>query len=339
MNEQEKRVSFHPLGRGFTVKGPFLSCWEANGGEHGPLGYPLGEQEVDRTGAGHQRFQGGCICYHPEAGAHPLLGKFYLWWADHLGVHGPYGYPLGAAEQQAEGLIQRFQGGTIRDWDPWIRDQVDLRGEIARREIVVRNQGVRGTCSVQVMVFLLEYQYTGMLGRDWRHLSVEYANHLANVVTGDRDDGHCFDRMEAAYNQYGTIPDWMWPYNKDWVYDYEQAQALVTEEMLSRGKLALSDGLRLKGRYIKELDGNAGLSDEQMKEILALLDAGVPVGVGRQHSLVLVGYRRDAAALGGGILLLRNSYGTTPTFTGYQTETFAHVQETANDVYVYQRET
>lgn len=335
MTQMERAVQFHPLGPEVMVKGPLLEKWEALGAEKGPLGYPVAEEIAYRSGAQTMRFQRGYIAYHPDYGAHPVQGKFLHRWQDALGIFGPYGFPLSDPHEEDGICMQHFQWGMLRADMPQILGGADLRGEIARRGIAIRDQGQRGTCSVQVMVFLLEYLYTGLLGSGYAHLSVEHSNHYANVATGDRDDGHCFHSMEAGYNAYGILQEADWPYDKGWTYDYDAAQTRMVPELMEKAARMLAPPLRLVGRFIKPYDGIVGLTEGQFDEMLSMLDQGIPVGVGRDHSMVAVAYQRDAEMPGGGYLIFRNSYGTSPEFTGYQTETFDQVKRTVNDLYVY----
>lgn len=335
MSDTERTVQYHPLGPVCTVRGPILAKWESMGAQDGPLGYPVAEETAYRSGARTMRFQGGYIAHHPEQGTFFSQGKLLRCWQDALGVFGPYGFPASDPYEQDGSLAQRFAYATLSEDMPEVRDGADLRGEIARRGIAIRNQGVRGTCSVQVMVFLLEYMYTGLLGQGMAHLSVEHANHYANVATGDREDGHCFHCMEAGYNAYGILPEAAWPYDAAWTYDYAAGQAHMTPERMDEAKRLIEPLLRLFGRFLKPLDGTVGLTDAQFAALLAMLDRGIPVGVGRDHSMAAVAYRRDADMPGGGYIIFRNSYGTSPEFTGYQAETFAHVVQTVNDMYVY----
>lgn len=334
--EKTANVCYHPLTAPVAVRGEILDKWESLGSETGLLGCPLYPEAVYKSNGRMQKFQKGVIVCHPAYGAHYITGKFYYHWADNLGVYGPYNYPKGDPEDCGGSTIQNFAGGTIKSGDGCIKNGIDLRGEFARRGIAVRDQGRRGTCSVQVMVSLQEYLYAGLLGSGWAHLSVEYANHAANTASGDRDDGHCFVTIAQGYGEYGTVRESLWPYDRDRVYDYDEAQRSVTPDMTAAGRLLLGEKLRLKGRFIKELDGKPGLSDEQFDEFLSFLDRGLPAGVGRDHSMTAVGYRLDGTQPGGGIVLFRNSYGTNSDFTGYQTETFEQVRNTVNDIYVYE---
>lgn len=335
MEQNERKVSFHPIAGSHTVSGEILTKWKETGAENGVLGYPVAQEVKYKNGACAMTFQRGKICSHPTFGTHYITGKFYYYWGDMLGVNGKYSYPVSDPYEKDGVTVQEFQGGIITSDIHQIHDEIDLRGEIARRGIDIRNQGTRGTCSVQVMVFMLEYLYTGLLGRGFCHLSVEFSNHFANVATGTREDGHCFYSMEDGYNQYGIIMESSWPYNKDWVYDYDQAQKLITEDMLNAGRRMIEGGLKLNGTFIKPLGEEPGLSQQQFDSMINILDKGIPVGVGRDHSLVAVGYERDDTQPGGGIILFRNSHGISPDFIGYQTETFEHVIKTVNDLYVY----
>lgn len=337
MAEETKniRFPFHPHPAGVPVRGPVLEKWESPGIKE-LTGYPVAPESAFKNGCRLQRFQKGYIAYGPGTGAHPVTGRFRFFWADSLGVFGPLGLPAEDASDEDGVPVQRFAGGTLRGSDPCIAGGIDLRGEFARRGIALRDQGPRGTCSVQVMVCLQEYLYAGLLGREFAHLSVEYANHAANAASGDRDDGHCFVTIAQGYEAYGIVPESLWPYEKSRVYDFDEAQSAFTPDMTAEGRRLLAKGLRLRGRFIKGLDGRPGLSEEQFASLLAVLGSGLPAGVGRDHSLTAVGYKLDKTQPGGGFMLFRNSWGTGPDYTGYQTETFENVRNTVNDVYVYE---
>jgi hypothetical protein len=337
MDNDTVQISYTALGVLCAVKGAILEKWQSLGAQNGLLGYPVDGERTYRDGACSMRFQRGSIYSHPEYGTHYIAGRIYRHWADELGVYGKYGFLAGDPEKCGENgtqCRQVFARGTLDDGQSDICEGSDLRGEIARRGIQVRNQGKRGTCSVQTMVFLMEYQYAGLLGNAWGHLSVEYANHFANVAENIREDGHYFSSIAAGYESFGIVKDLVWPYNKEWAYDYDQGCRLAGEDKVGLGRQMLVCGLRLRGRFIKEL-GGAGLSEPKFDECIAMLDAGIPVGIGRDHSMALVGYRRDAAMPGGGVMIFRNSYGADGDFTGYQVETFEHVKTTVFDAYIY----
>lgn len=335
MAEESVKISYTALGAVCTVSGEILAKWQSLGGAQGVLGYPVEEEILHRGDIRSMKFQKGSLFSHPERGTWFISGKFYRYWADQLGLYGPIGFPAGDPFIGQDALLhQQFSGCTLDASMPEICHQSDLRGEIVRRGIDIRLQGKRGTCSVQTMVFLLEYLYTGLLGKAYSHLSVEYANHAANLAENLKNDGHYFSSIAAGYERFGIVKEIVWPYNKDWTYNYDQACATADEEMQCLGRRMLQDGLRLKGRFVKPL-GPAGLNDAEFNEIVSLLDAGIPVGIGRDHSMAAVGYRLDETQPGGGTMVFRNSYGTNPCFTGYQTESFEQVRQTVFDAYVF----
>ena len=212
---------------------------------------------------------------------------------------------------------------------------LDLRSEIFRRSINVRNQGPRNTCSVQTMTFLLEYGYTGKFGEKYRHLSVEYLNHAANKAANRTDDGEFFTSIAKGYNTYGIVKEDLWPYDKDWTYSYNEADKLMTPQMQTAGKLMISSGWSLMGSFVKPFERDSTLSNQEFSDILKLLDQGIPVGLGRAHSMAVVGYQYDPSYDGGGYFIFRDSYGTGVGENGYRKESFEKVRSKTNDVYVY----
>ena len=331
----EKRISFHPLAGGARLSGSLLERWESFEQGKSPIGYPLDDEVRFKDGSGYAFCQKGLLCTSSSdpSKAFYVTGRIYLHWADIMHVYGKYGCPLSDPREEDGETVQDFQGGGISTAQ--LKTGIDLRGEIMRRGIKMRNQAQRPTCSVQVMAFLLEYIYAGMLGKAYSHLSVEYLNHFANIADGTDHDGHCFHSMESAYNEYGVVKEALWPYNKDWVYSLASGEKFVTEAMIAEGRILIADGLKVQGRFIKPLDGKPGLSDGQFREMLQALDTGIPLGVGRDHSMTAVGYQYDDAQPGGGYIIFRNSYGEAPLFTGHQCESFEKVIATVNDIYEY----
>jgi len=329
----EKLYRFCDLTKRIKVSDSILEKYISLGEENGVLGYPTANQYT--SGGMVQPFQYGYIYHHPEFGTYITRGKIHRHWADNLGVYGKYQYPISDITEVDSGVFsQKFQGGVISTDMAELANKSSLVGEFARRGIGVRHQGGRGTCSVQTMVALLEYAYSGLLGKDFAHLSVEYSNYFASVACGNADDGDFFSSMEKGYDEYGIITDAMWPYNPNFKYDLDECASIVTDAMTDYGRRFISDKVRLNGYFLKAI-GGAGLSDEQFDEMIKHLDDGIPLGIGRSHSMTLVAYERGGAFPGGGTFTFRNSYGTTPHFSGYQVETFENVKNTVFDVYVY----
>jgi C1A family cysteine protease len=319
-----------PLLGAYIVSGAIRDKWLELGAEGGPLGYPTSDvQNLGIQGA-MCRFQYGSIYQSPLRGAHYLYGPILQKWTDSDTERGSYGYPIEDPYTIGDKWYQRFDHGTLAV-DSRSRD---FRTEIARRGIGIRNQGGRGTCSIFAMTFLLEYAYTEMLGSGYSDLSEEYMNHVANVATGKTDDGDIFGSVAAGYENFGVIKEFEMPYNPNLVYDFNAVT--ITPQMYAEGLSLLQNGLHLEGHFVVPL-GEAGATQEQFDSLLSYVSRGIPVAVGRSHSLAAVGYKYDPTWDGGGYLIFKNSYGPTSDENGYKRESFASVKSTVNDAYVYEQ--
>jgi hypothetical protein len=323
-------IYWFPLLGAHAVSGAIKDKWLELGAEGGPLGYPTADAEDLEGGVVLGRFQYGLIHYLPGRGAHYLYGPLLQEWADSEGERGPYGCPIEDPYTLDDKWYQRCENGIVA-LDGRARD---FRPEIARRGIGIRNQGARGTCSVFAMTFLLEYAYTEMLGAGYADLSEEYLNHVANVAVGKTDDDHSFSSVAAGYQDFGIIAEGGMVYNPNRSYDFNAVT--ITPQMYAEGTSLLQNGLRLEGHFLVP-PGEPGATQEQFDTILSCLARGIPVAIGRVHSMTAVGYRYDPAWDGGGYLILRNSYGLMMDEKGYKRESFASVINTVNDAYVYEQ--
>lgn len=88
--------------------------WRELGGEQGPLGAAASDETATSDGAGRCRvFQKGALYFHPDAGAHAVLGDMLQKWLDLDLEKGPLGYPVAEAEADGKGGTQRFQHGAL----------------------------------------------------------------------------------------------------------------------------------------------------------------------------------------------------------------------------------
>ena len=212
--------------------------------------------------------------------------------------------------------------------------RVDLRGEIAARGLDVRNQGGRGTCSVFAMTFLLEYQYAGMFGADYADLSEEYLNYHAQLVVGSSSashgDGAFFWMVQQAFDRYGAVPEGTLPYAG--VFDFDADAGRITPELVTearaRRELAMQRG-GLAGWFLKPNDPRNVLTEEEFQGIKDALRLGLPVAMGRGHSVVLVGFDDRSQ-----VFLYRNSYGAGFGEQGYGTYSYADIRGNCFDLYV-----
>jgi hypothetical protein len=230
----------------------------------------------------------------------------------------------------------------------------DLRPQIELRGLDVRSQGARPTCTIFATAFLIEYMQTLGSGRvAHRHASVEYLNWAANQATGKADDGGYFADVVAGYQAWGMVPEEGWEYGERWSSAYQP-----TEELKQQGVAARS----LTATMLRANDGTYGLSDEVVAQVVASLDAGIPVAAGFRfstqmstvtingnvaidamvkmdtlwaHSMALVGYRRGTPAQGGGYFVVRNSGGPDNGDHGYMYVTFRYLRQHVADVIVF----
>jgi hypothetical protein len=203
-------------------------------------------------------------------------------------------------------------------------DSVDLRPAFEKFGLQARAQGSRGTCSVFVVVGSVEYAASRQ-----RHqcepLSVEFLNWAANDSGGTHDDGANFAQLWRGCAEHGIALEAEMPYRDKFDSSLRPSDKAVAQ----------ADGIRslgLRFHWIKEWDSSKGVSDEQFEAIKATLRKKWPVcggflwpkheawkgGVLQMcprdetmdgHSVLLVGYRDDAAQPGGGVFLIRNSAG------------------------------
>ena len=324
-------IYWFPLLGAYIVSGAIRDKWVELGTEGGPLGYPVTDvQDLGLRDGVMCRFQYGLIYQSLLRGAHYLYGPLQQKWTDSGAERGTYGYPIEDPYTIGDKWYQRFEKGTLAV-DSRSRD---LRTEIARRGIGIRNQGTRGTCSVFAMTFLMEYAYTELLGDGYADLSEEYLNHVANVAAGKTDDGDIFGSVAAGYENFGVIREDEMPYHPNAVYDFNAVT--ITPLLYAEGQSLLQNGLRLQGHFVVPL-GEAGATQEQFDAILSYLARGIPVAVGRSHSLAAVGYEYDRSWDGGGYLIFKNSYGPASDENGYKRKSFASVKSTVNDAYVYEQ--
>jgi C1A family cysteine protease len=349
-------IYWTPLTGAYEVHGLIRSKWASVGWEKSNLGYPVSDELKCSDGIGrYTKFQGGTIYYHPTYGTHPVYENIYLKWADNGKESGKYGYPTGdpikynaavnvsvketsatnTYNLDSKSFKQYFSKGIIYDNSSTAK-KVDLRPEISRRDIKIDNQGNRGTCSVFAMTFLLEYSYTGYTSRPgFNNLSQEYLNHMANKATNKTDDGDFFSSIEKGYNKYGIIPDSMWTYNPNATYNYNTFDQKLTQNMLNFGYWTTAKGNKLSGKFLKGFGTPVGLTNTEFNNILSYLYKGIPVAIGRNHSMVIVGYTVDSTKSGGGEFIFRNSYGINDGDKGYRYESFKSVRDSVNDAYVY----
>jgi len=201
---------------------------------------------------------------------------------------------------------------------------VDLRPVFKEYNLTPRRQGKRPTCSVFTVVGALEFAVAKRQSHTPR-LSVEFLNWAANRACGDHQDGGFFSDLWKGFAAYGVCTEADMPYASKLDLNNPPSDGAMAD-----AKTRLGLGLRL--HWIKEWNVNTGLTDEHFAGIKHTLESGWPVCAGLRwpkheqwvdhvlqmcgadavrdgHSVLLVGYRDDAAQPGGGVLIFRNTAG------------------------------
>jgi hypothetical protein len=270
--------------------------------------------------------------------------------------------PLGALANQmppyraAQRIQIHFEPGVVRAL------QVDLRPQIDRLGLNVRDQGDRGTCSVFATTFLIEYA-TGQNGLD---LSEEYLNWAKNQANHTDTDGGYFTDIIRGYQQFGMVPQPDMPNLPKFHPNHPDtpSQAVVTA--------GTGAGVhRYPLSFIKQWDNQHGMSATELNAAKAALQAGHPVATGiwwlenfetvtvdnvplikeyprlanthsdaslnpmfDGHSIDLVGYQEGSQFPGGGYFVFRNSFGTGFGHNGYGFVSFQYLRDYSNDAIV-----
>jgi C1A family cysteine protease len=221
-----------------------------------------------------------------------------------------------------------------------VASSVDLRPEFTQLGLRQRQQGARGTCSVFTMVGALEFAAAHARGHG-ETLSIDFLNWAANQHRPPSDGGF-FSDMWKGFADFGICTEQQMPYATKFDPNRKPDATAV-----NAAKTRLESGLTC--HWIKEWNVKTGLTDEQFLAVKQTLGQGWPVCGGFRwpkkpqwkdeilqmcpaedvfdgHSVLIVGYRDDPSADGGGTLIFRNSNRGSDGFMPY-----AYAQTYMND--------
>lgn len=242
-----------------------------------------------------------------------------------------------------------------------IAPEVDLRPEIERLGLAVRDQGNRGTCSVYATTFLIEYHAARTKGVKDLELSEEYLNWAKNRANKTDTDGGKFTDIIRGYQEFGMVPVTDMPNQATF---HPKRPNRPTKAVIATGK----QFARFPFTFIKEWDNQRGMSEQQLEATKAALRAGHPVATGiwwlenfetvtiqhvpllkeyprkdnnnsdssknpmfDGHSIDLVGFHQGKEFPGGGYFIFRNSFGTGFGHDGYGFVSFQYIRDYSND--------
>lgn len=206
--------------------------------------------------------------------------------------------------------------------------QVDLRPEFNHYNLTIKRQGARDTCHVFTVVAALEYaaalKYDRGVG-----LSEEYLNWASNQVTQEWRDGASFAELAQGLKRWGICEEQYMPYLP--VYDptYQPAPDAVNSAREIRKLNFRWHWIKAPGEPSDDAPaaGNTKivsadrLRDEHIEAIKDVLRNGWPVCAGREHNVLIVGFRDDRRQAGSGVFIVRNS-----NYNGYRTMTYAETK-------------
>jgi hypothetical protein len=180
---------------------------------------------------------------------------------------------------------------------------VDLRPELARMGLGPRPQGARGTCSIFTTCAALEFALAKARGRAER-MSPEYLNWAAAKALGRPSDGNFFHNALAGFAADGVCAEARMPY----ATAYDAARQPDAAALAEAGAVRALASRALAVHWIVPWTPDRfGVSDAQFEEIRRVLARGYPVAAGSGHSRLLVGYRDNPLAPGGGVFLTQDS--------------------------------
>lgn len=222
----------------------------------------------------------------------------------------------------------------------------DLRAAYSRLGLAPKSQGGRGCCSLFAICGVLEFEFA--LGGKTApvRLSEEYLNWASHQSNGRETDGSFFSDAVRGVRMFGICREALLPY----AAEYDGALSPSVEARTdARTRRSIS------ARWIKQWDVKTGMTPEMIVRIKEELAGGHPVAIGMRwpksaqfddghvlavpgpedvfdgHSVVLVGYRDDAAKPGGGVFIFRNSSGTDWLEAGYAYLPYAYAAAYGND--------
>lgn len=238
---------------------------------------------------------------------------------------------------------------------------VDLRPEIARLGLAIRDQGDRGTCSVFATTFLIEYQTAHAQNQRNLDLSEEYLNWAKNRANKTEVDGGMFTDIIRGYQGFGMVPGKDMPNLPSFDAAHPDAPRPAVVAIGKKFE-------RFPITFIKQWDDQNGMSAQELEATKTALKAGLPVATGiwwlqnfetvtvgnvpllkeyprsdnrnsdpsknpmfDGHSIDLVGFHESNEFPGGGYFIFRNSFGPKFGEDGYGFVSFQYVRDYAND--------
>lgn len=236
----------------------------------------------------------------------------------------------GAEDRPAEAALRSLSDRpceTCRCAEPGVLElpgAVDLRPKLLALGLDPRAQGPRGTCSIFTTCSAIEAALAEHRGHGTR-LSPEFLNWAASQAGGWPSDGNFFHNALAGFERFGLCGEDSLPYRA--VHDPLLTPEAEILEEAARLREESRDALAVHW-IVPWVPDRFGVSDEQFEELRSVLARGYPVAAGSAHSRLLVGYRDDATAPGGGVFLTQDS-----ALARFDEVSYAFVREQVADAF------
>jgi Papain family cysteine protease len=224
--------------------------------------------------------------------------------------------------------------------------EVDLRPEYKKIGLSPLAQGKRDVCSLFAVTSLAEFELAKSSPIHPQRLSEEFLIWGANAACGLKGDQAMFVEAVQGLTHLGICTSKLMPYS-DTPDPHRAPDNDARADAGHRRNWSV--------HWIKRWNVNTGLTSAQMHDIKHELAHNHPVAIGMRwpknlhlnrqhvattpppaqvedgHSVVLAGYRDDPEHPGGGLFILRNSFGPTWGDEGYAYFPFAYIAEYGND--------
>ncbi len=255
---------------------------------------------------------------------------------------------------------QAFAEQFIGGYQP----EVDLRPEIRKRGLAIRDQGNRGTCTVFATTFLIEYKKAGTKGTPpGLHLSEEYLNWAGNKVTGEDADGGFFTKFIPGFRTWAIATSREMPYKATYNPAHPDTPSAATTAAAKK-----MFPVRYPFAILKVWNDTKGMTPAELSRVVSVLRSGRPVATGiwwltnfatvtvhgipllkdyprsanknsdpsknpmfDGHSIDLVGFKQSSEFPGGGYFIFRNSFGPSFGNKGYGFVSFQYLRAYSND--------
>jgi papain like protease len=225
--------------------------------------------------------------------------------------------------------------------------KVDLTPKFKELRLNVRNQFGRPSCGTFAITALAEFESARGRPRPAPALSEEFLWWACDQAAGlKKDHSVLFQRVVNGLNTFGICTEDLMPYAKKKDSPHTPPAAALKDAAKQAG--------RWKVIWVRHWAVNRWVDPKEFHALKQALASGHPVACGMRwpksskgndrllqlppasqvedgHSVAFVGYEDDASKPGGGIFLIRNSWGPKWGNGGYGIISYAYVRAYLND--------